>query len=713
MHCNTRLNCLDRGSRVLGSRWFRNGICIIATIFTIIALVPLSPAPAVAAGPKVAVYGAPSSTTWNTDVQSKIASTGLFSQVDAFLVKQGYGVPTLAQLKQYNAVFVYSDSSFNDCTALGNVLADYIDTGGGVVLATFAFYTPGGLGIGGRISSAGYLPFTQASQYQGYPLTLVADMPSHPILTGVSSFNGGSSSFHNTISLASGATLIAHWTNGRPLVATKQKTAGRVAGLNFYPPSSSVRSDFWVSSTSGARLMANALVWAAGALDSTPPVITPTITGTQGSNGWYTSDVTVSWSLSDPESGIASSIGSGTTTLTADTAGTTLTCSATNGAGLSNSVSVTIKLDKTPPMAELQVTAGTMISGSSGWYTSNVTVSTTGSDSVSSPVVCTPNQFQTLETSGTVFNGSATNNAGLTTNAAPITIKLDKTPPQLNLPPPAVLEATSPAGAVYSFSVTATDNFDPAPAVSCNRPSGSIFPAGTNPPGAPVTTTVNCTATDRAGLSASGSFTVTVKDTTPPALTVPQPITVEATTTGGIPASGPEIQGWLSTASAVDLVDPNPGVTNNAPAFCSLGTTSVTFTAIDAQGNSSNATSTITVVDTTPPSIASISISPNVLWPANHKMAPVTVSISVSDVCDNSVSSAITSVTSSEPVEGLGDGDTAPDWVVTGALTVELRAERSGNGGGRTYTISVTSTDDSGNSSSKTVTVVVPHDKGQ
>jgi Lactonase, 7-bladed beta-propeller len=85
-------------------------------------------------------------------------------------------------------------------------------------------------------------------------------------------------------------------------------------------------------------------------VDTTPPVIVPQISGTSGNNGWYRSNVTVSWSVTDPESGIVSSSGCNTTNLTADTAGVTLTCSATNGAGLSSSVPVTIKIDKTPPV---------------------------------------------------------------------------------------------------------------------------------------------------------------------------------------------------------------------------------------------------------------------------------------------------------------------------------------------------------------------------
>ncbi len=69
-------------------------------------------------------------------------------------------------------------------------------------------------------------------------------------------------------------------------------------------------------------------------IDPTPPVISPQITGTVGNNGWYRSAVTASWSVSDPDSGIASSTGCAPTNLTKDTAGVTLTCSATNGVGL-------------------------------------------------------------------------------------------------------------------------------------------------------------------------------------------------------------------------------------------------------------------------------------------------------------------------------------------------------------------------------------------
>ena len=65
-------------------------------------------------------------------------------------------------------------------------------------------------------------------------------------------------------------------------------------------------------------------------------------------------------------------------------------------------------------------------------------------------------------------------------------------------------------------------------------------------------------------------------------------------------------------------------------------------------------------------------------------------------------------VASSEPVNGLDDGDTAPDWQIVDEHHVLLRAERSGTGTGRIYTIRVTCTDSAGNATVRTVNVTVP-----
>lgn len=90
----------------------------------------------------------------------------------------------------------------------------------------------------------------------------------------------------------------------------------------------------------------------------------------------------------------------------------------------------------------------------------------------------------------------------------------------------------------------------------------------------------------------------------------------------------------------------------------------------------------------------------------------VTFVVTAADAVDPSVSCQIASIASNEPINGLGDGDTAPDWSFTG-LVARLRAERGGGGGGRVYTVSVSCTDDEGNSSTATSTVSVPQSLGK
>ena len=115
--------------------------------------------------------------------------------------------------------------------------------------------------------------------------------------------------------------------------------------------------------------------------------------------------------------------------------------------------------------------------------------------------------------------------------------------------------------------------------------------------------------------------------------------------------------------------------------------------------------------DATAPAISSVGVSPVTLWPPNHKFVPVTLTLHATDNCSN-VTGRIIGVASDEPENGLGDGNTAPDWIVTGPLGLLLRSERSGLGDGRTYTITVEASDLAGNTSLSVATVFVPHDRG-
>jgi hypothetical protein len=144
-----------------------------------------------------------------------------------------------------------------------------------------------------------------------------------------------------------------------------------------------------------------------------------------------------------------------------------------------------------------------------------------------------------------------------------------------------------------------------------------------------------------------------------------------------------------------------------------LGRHEVTLVATDGAGGTSTDIVVIEVVDRTAPVIHSATAMPPSLWPPNHKMAPISVAMDVSDICDAASTCRIISVASNEPVNANGDGNTEPDWHIIGALTVELRAERAGPGSGRVYSLTVQCTDASNNVATREVLVTVPHDQGK
>jgi hypothetical protein len=162
----------------------------------------------------------------------------------------------------------------------------------------------------------------------------------------------------------------------------------------------------------------------------------------------------------------------------------------------------------------------------------------------------------------------------------------------------------------------------------------------------------------------------------------------------------------LATATG----NPTPNITYSqaSGSFFPVGTTTVTATATNMFGTAT-CTFTVTVIDAESPVVSDASPSIASLWPPNHNMVDVAINYNSTDNCPGL--NCVLSVSSNEPISGTGDGDTAPDWEVVDAHHLRLRAERSGGGSGRVYTITLTCTDAAGHAVTKTTMVLVAHNQ--
>jgi N-acetylneuraminic acid mutarotase len=167
------------------------------------------------------------------------------SLVDLFNV--GAATPNLALLKTYDQVTVFSNLPLFDGTALGNVLADYVDSGGVVTEFNFGFYDPD-YRIKGRWESGGYTPFNNgaSSNFSNGSLGTPLNQPNSPLFFGVNSLNGF---YRLNVTLASGAAQVAQWNDALPFVALKNRAVGVNNYIGDYAPGWS--GDF-------ARLIINA-----------------------------------------------------------------------------------------------------------------------------------------------------------------------------------------------------------------------------------------------------------------------------------------------------------------------------------------------------------------------------------------------------------------------------------------------------------------------
>lgn len=290
----------------------------------------------------------------------------------------------------------------------------------------------------------------------------------------------------------------------------------------------------------------------------------------------------------------------------------------------------------------------------------------------------------------------------------------DMTAPAVVCPADALLGCTDSTDPSSTGTATATDACDVNPAVTFS----DVVAAG-NCPVTKIIETITRTweATDEAGNSATCEQEIAVSDDDPPVVTAPAPIALECNAADGVPATDPAIVAWLALATAVDECSAAT-LENDAPALFPYGcppagqTTTVTFTGTDQCANSATDDSTVTVVDTTAPTV-SCSVATSELWAPYHGFVDVGFSFTTGDVCDPDLDIAIT-VTSDEPAIAHGDGGPihCPDAIVGADGSVQLRVERSGLLDGRVYRITVTATDACGNSTPCSATVSVPKSLG-
>jgi large repetitive protein len=311
-----------------------------------------------------------------------------------------------------------------------------------------------------------------------------------------------------------------------------------------------------------------------------------------------------------------------------------------------------------------------------------VTFTVTATDNIdgSLTAVCTPASGSTFPITTTTVNCSATDAAGNTGTASfTITVR-DTTAPTLTLPSNIIVEATSASGRIVTFTATATDLVDGTRSVSCTPASGSTFPLGI--------TTVNCSTSDTRGNTASGSFTVTVRDTTKPSVSVPADMTVAAPSSSGTVVT--------FTATATDFVDGSitPVCTPASGSTFPVGTTTVTCSATDSAGNTGTASFlvTVTFVDTTPPP------------------APV-ISSPASGTATNDNTPTFTGLAEGSSTVKLYDGSsTTPIATTTATSTGTWSATPSTAMSNGVHSITATATDAAGNTSPASAAVSITID---
>ncbi len=175
----------------------------------------------------IAVFGASDGTGGAGFVADDLLALGIFDSVSVL-----NGSENLAMLNQYDAVLAYQNG-YSSSTYMGNLLADYVDGGGGVVAATFIWQNEANYygGDWGRLESDGYLPFENYQGNYSY-VSLGSYDASHAIMDSAFTITSVGGYYHDVVDLTSDAQLVASWNTGSPFVAVD---GSGVVGISLFP----------------------------------------------------------------------------------------------------------------------------------------------------------------------------------------------------------------------------------------------------------------------------------------------------------------------------------------------------------------------------------------------------------------------------------------------------------------------------------------------
>jgi hypothetical protein len=431
-------------------------------------------------------------------------------------------------------------------------------------------------------------------------------------------------------------------------------------------------------------------------IDTALPVITFANRTPPNANGWNRSDVPVRWNCADALSGVVQPVA--VVTVTTEGANQSATGTCTDRAG--NTVSNTqagINLDKTAPSLVPSVAGPNAF----GWFRADVTVAWICADAGGSGLAgnCPASDTITGEGIGRPAVQSIGDRAGNLSYAS-VLLNIDRTPPQISAP----TRAPAP-------NANGWNNSDVAVTWTCSDAlSGALTPSTTQfvgGNGGDLSATGTCT--DKADNLASNTATGIKIDRTPPVLTASAAI-------GGVAAYVPGT--WTNQAVIVTFTctDKLSGVASVTPPYSfGAGTDQgIAGDCVDNAGNRSTASFGGIDIDQAAP-VMTCSANPVSLGTPDHSLAPVTVTVELTDDQSGPGTSKLVSVTSSEPDSGLGIDDEADDIqgfeVGTADTDGFLRAERF-NKVGRTYTLTYQGTDAVGNAAICQTTVTAPFKPG-